>query len=135
MKHLLDDAVNPPEPDHKKIPDPDPETGEKNTEFTEEEREGYYIIRAILSSIVLPSRITYRDTTSYCNILLDNNGRRQIARFYFNNFEKKKLEIFSLNGDGSKGSETFPINNINEIHKYADHFKKIVMFYEQPKVF
>ncbi|WP_319422098.1 type I restriction endonuclease [Pleurocapsa sp. FMAR1] len=135
MKHLLDNAVNPPEPKLETEEEAQElEEKEKNTEFTEDEREGYYIIRAILSSLVLPSRITYRDTASYCNILLDNNGRRQIARFYFNNPEKKKLEIFSLNDDGSKESETFAINNLNEIHEYADQYKKIVMYYEQPKV-
>ena len=55
MKHLVDDAVNPPEPET----DSTSETEQKNnnTEFTEDERERYYIARAILSSVISPSRI------------------------------------------------------------------------------
>ncbi|MEM8718953.1 MAG: type I restriction endonuclease [Cyanobacteria bacterium P01_G01_bin.39] len=130
MKHLLDDAVNPPKPEL----EPEPEAiEEKELEFTEDEREGYYILRAILSSVVDPSRITYRDTVNYCNILLDNNGRRQIVRLYFNNPEKKKLEIFSLDTEGNKTSEIISINNLSEIHNYADSFKEVVISYEQLK--
>ena len=131
MKHLLDDAVNPPEPETNFTSEI--EQKNNNTEFTEDEREGYYIIRAILSSVISPSRVTYRDTASYCNILLDNNVRRQIVRFYFNNPKKKKLVIFSIDDDGNKSSETFPIDRISDIHNYADRFKKIVSSYLKPK--
>lgn len=130
MKNLLDGAVNPP----KLELETEPEIIEtKELEFTEDEREGYYIIRAILSSVVSPSRITYRDTVGYCNILLDDNGRRQIVRLHFNNPENKKLEIFSIDADGNKRSDKFPINDLNEIYEYSDKLKLITTAYEEKK--
>lgn len=132
MKNLLDGAVNPPDPEPK--PNPDPDLDPNKTEFTEDERQGYYILKAILSSVIDASRINYKDRVGHCNILLDNNNWRQIARFYFNNPKNKKLEIFSMDANGNKVSEKVSINDLNEIYQYADQFKAIVMSYEQLQV-
>ena len=134
IETLLDEAVRP-----KPKPNPEPELETEleikpRTEFTEDERQGYYVLQAILSAVVKPSRVTYKDTVEYCNILLDNNVRRQIVRFYFNNPERKKLEIYSINDDGKKITEKFPINDLKEIYQYADKFKAIVAAYEQKMV-
>ncbi len=130
MKHLLDDVVNPP------VIDPPPviEPSEDELEFTENEREGYYILRAILSSIIDPSKVTYKDTATYCNILFDNNSWKPIVRLHFNNPEKKKIEIFSIDENGNKVSEKFSITDLKEIYQYAEKFRSIVISYEQPKV-
>jgi predicted type IV restriction endonuclease len=120
------DVVNPPDPNPISL-GPDPEI--INTEFTEDEREGYYILRAILSSIVEPSKITYKDTATYCNILFENNSWKPIVRLHFNNPERKKIEIFSIGNDGNRISDKCSIDNLNEIHQYADKFKAIVTTY------
>ena len=132
MKNLLDGAVNPPE---SKIElEPELEVNEdKGHEFTEDEREGYYILRAILSSIVDPAKITYKDTATYCNILFENNSWKPIVRLYFNNPDRKKLEIFSMDNEGNRISEKVSINNLNEIYQYADKFKTIVISYQSPE--
>lgn len=127
MKHLLDDAVNQPEANEVVITS-EPEINK--TDFTEEEREGYYILRAILSSIVDPSRITYKDTATYCNILLDSNSWKPIVRLHFNNLKRKKLEIFAINAEGNKVSEKVAIDNFNEIYQYSDRFKSVVKSYD-----
>lgn len=140
MKKMVDDFVNPPNPKSHPNPNPDPDPDpdlnleDKSIEFTEDEREGYYILRAILSSVVDPSRVTYKDTESYCNILLDKNSWQPIVRLHFNNPEKKKLEIFLINADGKKVSEKFPITDLKEIYQYAEKFRLIVMSYDQPKI-
>ncbi|MGF1541427.1 MAG: type I restriction endonuclease [Pleurocapsa sp.] len=135
IENLLDEATKPKQ---KSEPDPEPELKLESIpnqlEFTEDEREGYYILKAILSSIVEPSRITYKDTASYCNILLDNNSWRQIVRLHFNKTNRKKLEIFSIDDNGKKTSEMFGVSSLNEIYQYADRFKEIVMYYEKPQV-
>ncbi len=134
MKNLLDGAVNPPEintPENLEDLEPDTTIKQKNTEFTEQEREGYYILRAILSSIVEPSRITYRDTVNYCNVLLDDNKSKKIVRFYFNNPQNKRLEIFSIDVNGEEMKEKISIKDLNEIYKYAEQFKAIVTAYEE----
>ncbi|MEL7406589.1 MAG: restriction endonuclease subunit R, partial [Cyanobacteria bacterium J06558_2] len=102
----------------------------ESTDFTEEEQEGYYILKAILSSIVDPSRVTYKDTASYCNVLLDNNSRKPIVRLHFNNPNRKKLEIFFMNSENNKDSEKLSIENLNEIYQYSDRFKSIVESYD-----
>ena len=66
---------------------------EEGTEFTEEEREGLYIVRAICSSEIDPSSLTEKDTKDYCNILLDGNNWKSILRMHFNG-GTKRIEIF-----------------------------------------
>ena len=63
------------------------------TEFTEEEREGLYVIRAICASEIDPSRLSEKDTKTYCNVLLDGNNWKSILRMHFNG-SSKRLEIF-----------------------------------------
>ena len=66
---------------------------EEGTEFTEEEREGLYIVRAICSSAIDASRLVEKDTMTYCNILIDGNNRKSILRMHFNG-GTKRVEIF-----------------------------------------
>ena len=66
--------------------------GEGST-FTDEEREGLYIVRAICSCEIDPSRLVEKDTQSYCNILLDGNNRKSLLRMHFNG-ATKRVEIF-----------------------------------------
>lgn len=132
IENLLDEAVRPktkPEPEQIEIIES--EETSNNLEFTEDEREGYYILRAILASIVSPSRITYRDTVSYCNVLLDDNSRKQIVRLYFNNPKNKRLEIYSMDSNGTKVSEKVSITDLNELYEYGEQFKAIVSAYEE----
>jgi predicted type IV restriction endonuclease len=106
------------------------ESTTKQSEFTDDECQGYYILKSILRQVIDPARVTYRDTASYCNILLDGNTWRQIVRLYFNNPKSKKLEIFSIDANGNRISEKVAIDNLNEIYHYADKFKAIVAAYE-----
>lgn len=66
---------------------------ENGIEFTEEEREGLYVVRAICSSEIDPSRLVEKDTMTYCNILIDGNNRKSILRMHFNG-GTKRVEIF-----------------------------------------
>lgn len=56
---------------------------------TDEEREGFFIIRSIACEIVPAVRVTMRDTLSYCGVLLDDKKTKQICRMYFNNANKR----------------------------------------------
>lgn len=47
---------------------------------TEEELEGFRIVRAIIARVVVPDRVIYRDTKTYMGILLDDNNRKPICR-------------------------------------------------------
>ncbi len=63
---------------------------------TDDEVEGFQIVRAIVCSEVPVSRVVARDTQTYFGILLDDNNRKPIARLWFNR-SKKYLGIFDEN--------------------------------------
>ena len=95
---------------------------------TEEELEGFHIVKSILREIVQHKRIAMRDAQSYCAILLDDNNRKPICRLRFNNTSRSVLGLF----DG-KTEERFPISEVDEIHNYADRLKQIVSSYDAEK--
>lgn len=98
---------------------------ERVTIFTEEEREGFHIVKAILREVVDPDRIYHRDTMSYCGILLDDNNRKTICRMHFNR-SQKYLGLL----DADKNEERVPIGTLNEIYQYADRLKAMVVIYD-----
>lgn len=96
---------------------------------TEEEMEGYHLVKSILRQVIEPTRVIMRDTVNYCGILLDDNNRRPICRLHFNNFNKKYLGLF----DVEKKEEKVPIGEINEIYQYAERIIATVSNYEKAK--
>ena len=90
---------------------------------TEEEREGFNIVREILKEIIDPERITYKDWKSYCNVLLDDDSRKQICRFYFDK-KQKYIGLF-----GHEGEDRVPIDKLSDIHNYADKLKATIDYY------
>jgi hypothetical protein len=96
---------------------------------TEEELEGYHIVKAILSQIIDPNRIAIRDTTNYCNIALDDNKFKTVCRFYFNNPNKKLLGLF----DAEKKEEKFSIASLTDIYHYADKIKTTATLFDKAK--
>lgn len=95
---------------------------------TEEELEGYHIVKAILREIIDPKRIAIRDTVNYCGVLLDNSNKKPICRLYFGT-ANKSIMLFDKDRQGDK----IPMNDIYDINHYADRLKAIIKYYEQPK--
>lgn len=62
---------------------------------TQDEIDGFNIIRAIGSRKLDPGRVTMRDAKSYCAVLLDDNNRKTIARLHFNSPTARYLGTFS----------------------------------------
>ncbi len=83
---------------------------------TEEELQGYYIVKSILfGKIDNTERIVHRDTQSYFGILLDDNNRKPICRLHFNG-NKKFLEVFDENKKGTK----IPINTPENLYEHSE---------------
>lgn len=59
---------------------------------TEDEIQGYYVVKAILREVMDAKRIAIRDQKSYCSILLDDNNRKPICRLHFSS-ERKHLGL------------------------------------------
>ncbi|EOC0586849.1 type I restriction enzyme HsdR N-terminal domain-containing protein [Cronobacter sakazakii] len=93
---------------------------------TDEELEGYYIVKAIVRTVLDVSRITYRDTKSYFGILADDNNRRPICRLHFNR-SQKYIGIF----DNDKAETRFPLNSIDEIYSYSDLLRATASQYSE----
>jgi hypothetical protein len=95
------------------------EPGQEDTGIvtTQEELEGLYIIRAICASEVDPSRLSEKDTKSYCNVLLDNHSWKSIARMYFNGTQKK-LEIFD-----DTEPKMVQLESVPSIYQFADRIR------------
>lgn len=81
---------------------------------TEIEKEGYFIVKSILRNTVDPTRIVYRDTQSYLNILLDDTNRKQICRLYLN-AQKKYIGIFQ-----DKKEIKVEITTIDDVYGHAE---------------
>jgi hypothetical protein len=94
---------------------------------TDEEIEGFQIIRAIVCSEVPVGRVAARDTQTYFGVLLDDNNRKPIARLWFNRGQKY-LGVF----DENKTESRLPIDSPQDIYNHADTLRKTAARYVNP---
>jgi predicted type IV restriction endonuclease len=92
-------------------------------ETTEEEIEGYVLIKLILKEVVDPSRVFYRDNRSYFNVLLDDNIRKWICRLGFNGANK----YIQLN-DGKRTN--IKVDSVNDILDYKEEILAVAGQFE-----
>lgn len=92
---------------------------------TEDEIEGFHIIRALLRNKVEPHRIVHRDTQSYFGVLLDDNNRKPICRLHLNTTQWY-IGLF----DDQKRETRHPIEDLNDIYSHsnalADRIEKLL---------
>lgn len=86
---------------------------------TQEEIESFYIIKGILKDTVDFSRITYKDTESYFNVLIDTNVRKWICRIFTNT----KGRFIQFNSSVHK--ERYEINNTVDIYNYSNELMEV----------
>jgi hypothetical protein len=95
---------------------------------TEEELEGFMIIKTILRQKISVSRVTYRDAQSYFAILLDDNNRKTICRLYLNGAKKYFVTL-----DEQKKEVKNEITSLDDIFKHAETLFSIVDNYDKSK--
>lgn len=93
-------------------------------ETTEDEIEGYYIVKSIVRTVVDVRRVTLRDTKSYCGVLLDDNNRKPVCRLHFNRTQKY-VGLF----DNNKVETRYAIDSVDDIYGLADKIRETVSFY------
>lgn len=126
LKSALEkEAQSDKEEANKIIEETDDYTKKKNIETTEEEIEGFLIIRGILRQKVDISRVFQRDTQSYFGIILDDNNRKPICRLHLNG-GKKFLELF----DKDKNSAKHEIQSLDDLYNYSDLLLKTIDYYD-----
>ncbi|MFC5087308.1 type I restriction endonuclease [Microvirga arabica] len=106
--------------------EPPPVEADEIIATTEEEREGFMIVRAIIRDILKPARVVMRDQKSYCGILVDDNNRRPLARLHFNR-SVKYIGLF----DGEK-EERVKIDTLDEIYEHAERLRATAQVYSAP---
>lgn len=93
---------------------------------TEEEIEGYVLVKIILKDVIESERVFYRDNQSYFNIILDNNIRKWICRLGLNR-NKKYIQIRDEN------HTTYPIDRVDDIVKFKDQLIQIAKRIDQER--
>lgn len=94
-------------------------------ETTDQEWQGYFIVKAIVSKVVASKRVTMRDQKSYCAILLDDNNRKPICRLWFNT-SQKYLGTF----DADKNETRNPIDLVDDVYQHADQLRETALMYD-----
>lgn len=82
---------------------------------TQEELDGFAIVKAILHKTIDVNRIFYRDTASYFGILCDNKNYKWICRLRVETATK-----YLFIPDGTSSGKKYPLENINDLFKYEE---------------
>lgn len=95
---------------------------------TEEELEGFYIVKAILREVADISKLQYKDTKNYFGINLDGKVSKTICRLRFN-AKRKYVGIIDANGKEVKQEITSP----DGIYGVAEFLKDRVIYLTEAK--
>lgn len=106
-------------------PQSEPQSEVSKVVTTDEEKEGYFLVKSILRNIVAPERITYRDAQSYFAIMIDDNNRRIVCRLYLNSPTNKQLSIT----DDSKKEVKYKITALDDLYLYAEQITESAQRY------
>ena len=98
---------------------------------TEEELQGFSVVKALLYGVMELDRITYRDTLNYFSVTIDDKVTKWICRLYFNG-STKFIRFPELDEEGSKTDRgpKIPINSINDLYNFKDKLIEAVKMYD-----
>lgn len=82
---------------------------------TQDELDGFNIVKAILRCQLDVTRITHRDTQSYFGILVDDNNRKPLCRLHFN----AKQKYLGILGEDKKETR-YPIDTLDDLFLHSD---------------
>lgn len=95
---------------------------------TDEELQGYEIVKAIVRDVANEQRIRINDTVNYCLVYLDRVGQ-PLCRFYFNSSRQKRIVLY----DGGQGSSRIEIRHDvgspQDIHNHAEQLRETARRY------
>lgn len=84
---------------------------------TQEEIEGFFIIKSILYPVLDGHKLTYKDTVDYFGILLDNNSWKWICRLYVSGRKKR-----FITRDGTR----YDIKTVSDLYQYKEQLEQAV---------
>ena len=83
---------------------------------TQEELEGFAIVKAILFKTIPPEKIFYRDNINYFAILYDNKNYKWICRLRV----EKAIKYLILPDENISSGKKYPIHGVNDLFNYSD---------------
>ena len=95
---------------------------------TDEEFEGFLIVKTILRQRIKADRISFRDAQSYFAILLDDNNRKTICRLYFNGSKKQFVTL-----DQDKKEVKREILTLDDLYQFTDILFTVVDSFDKQK--
>lgn len=101
---------------------PNEDATENKIITTDEEMEGFYIVKSILRQVISHDRIGYKDVQTYFGINIDGKVTKTVCRLYFNR-KNKSIVIF---GDDKI---EHPILSLDDIYNYSDELKSVASKY------
>src|SRR5574344_818001 len=101
------------------------EEPESKIETTDEELEGFMIVKTILRQKIDIKRIAYRDAQSYFSILLDDNNRKTICRLYLNGNKKYFVVL-----DENKKEVKTEIETLDDLFGFSEKLFEVVENYD-----
>jgi hypothetical protein len=102
------------------------DTENDRRQITQEELDGFNIIKAIAWSVIDICDLAQRNAKSYSAIFAFDNNRKPVCRFYFTR-QQKYIGIF----DTEKKEERLLISSMRDIFTYSDKIKFVCQFYSQ----
>lgn len=97
---------------------------------TDEELEGFNIVRAIAVSEVAPERIAHRDAKTYFAVLLDDNNRKPIIRLHLNGKSVKYVTTFDNGKDGTRHD----IESVVDLYRLSNEIRTAIKQYDNNQV-
>jgi predicted type IV restriction endonuclease len=95
---------------------------------TQDELQAFYIVRAIGAKILPVDRIVMRDAKSYCSVIVDDNNRKPVCRFYFNSKSGKSVGVFN----SEKAEAKFAIDDLSQLFEYSEKLEEVMRSYLKP---
>ena len=86
---------------------------------TDQEIEGFEIVKSILQGTIDESRLSINDTQYYCGIIVDDNPRQSICRLRFGP-RVKNLGMFDDDGNEIRGNR---LESLADINGYAEQLR------------
>ena len=91
---------------------------------TNEELDAYLLCKGIVHDAIEPRRVHFRDAKTYASVLIDDNNRKPLCRFYF---DGRRLQFGLF--DPHKRETKYTIDEIGDIFKYAGALKRTARHY------
>jgi hypothetical protein len=105
------------------------ESDENKVVTTEDELNGFYIVKSILRTKIPSTRLSFRDSVSYLSIILDDNNRKPLCRLWLNGQSKKYIGLF----DKDKKETKNEIASLDDIYNYSSQLLATIDYYEGEK--